>query len=250
MQTKTRRPKSPALSVQGLGKAICELFDHLENVQFWIKDRHCRYCWVNRGFLMNYSLEKLDQVLGKTDFDLSPAHLADQYQVDDARVLRGKAIRGRVELVGRFDHTASWSVTDKLPVRNQNGRIVGTVGITRPAQRSPKPLDGGEANLGRVIGMIRSDSAASWSNRILAKAANLSVRAFERHFRAKFGMTPHQYILRLRVRLASHALVYSSSSLAEIAASQGFADQSHFTREFRRETGLAPGAYRKRYATR
>jgi AraC-like DNA-binding protein len=37
--------------------------------------------------------------------------------------------------------------------------------------------------------------------------------------------------------------------MVEIAVSHGFYDQSHFVREFRRETGLTPGEYRARYAT-
>src|SRR5438105_4205177 len=93
-----------------LANAVCELFSHIQDLQFWIKDRQGRYVRVNRGFLLNYSLERPEQVLGKTDYDLSPIHLADQYRLDDARVLRGETILGRIELVGRFDHTAVWSV--------------------------------------------------------------------------------------------------------------------------------------------
>jgi len=230
-----------------LAPSICQLFDYVENVQFWTKDRKGHYTWVNRGFLLNYSLDRIAQVLGKTDFELSPPHLADQYRIDDERVLRGQTISGRIELVGRFDHTATWSITHKIPTRDSKGKISGTAGITRPLDTASPQLDVQHAALGRVIALIRENAMENWSNQQLARAANLSVRAFERHFLELFRLTPQRYIRRLRVRLASHALVYSKRPLAEIAAAHGFADQSHFTREFRRETGLTPGDYRKQF---
>ncbi|WP_075088197.1 helix-turn-helix transcriptional regulator [Verrucomicrobium spinosum] len=79
--------------------------------------------------------------------------------------------------------------------------------------------------------------------------AGLSVRAFERRFRQLFHVAPQQYVRRLRVRLACHALVFGHRTLAEVADDHGFCDQSHFTREFRKETGMTPREYQQRYAT-
>jgi len=112
--------------------SICQLFDLLPDVQAWIKDRQGKYRWVNRGFLLNYSIERLDEVVGKTDDDFSPRRLAEQFRADDEIVLKGRSILRRVEQVGRFDHTAQWSVTSKLPLKNVRGRVVATVGITYP----------------------------------------------------------------------------------------------------------------------
>jgi len=241
MQTGADSLASPALV-----ESLFALFDRLEGVQCWVKDRNGRYRWVNRAFLLNYSLEHLDQVVGKTDFDLSPPHLADQYRVDDERALRGEAIAARIELVGRFDHTAAWSVTHKLPVRDANGRITGSAGLTRPVG-SAAVSDVQDAALGRVIAMIRADFAKAWSNTALARAAHLSVRAFERRFHAVFRVTPQHYIRTLRVRLACHALVHGGEPLTAIAKQHGFATQSHFTREFRRVTKMTPGKYRDQF---
>ena len=68
---------------------VAGLLDQIEGVQCWIKDREGRYAWVNRGFLLNYALERTEQVVGRTDHDLSPPHLADQYRLDDDRALGG-----------------------------------------------------------------------------------------------------------------------------------------------------------------
>ena len=227
-------------------ETACKLFDFMEGVQFWIKDRKGRYGWVNRGFLLNYSLEHREQVLGKTDFDLSPAYLADQFRLDDERVLRGEAILGRIELVGRFDHTSSWSVTHKLPLRDGRGRICATAGITRPLDSNAK-LDVHDEALNRVMAWVRQDYGRTWTNAAMAKEARLSVRAFERHFRKQFHMSPQCYFRRLKVRMAAHALIFSAAPLSQIAVDFGFADQSHFTREFRRETTWTPRKYRQRF---
>jgi AraC-like DNA-binding protein len=77
---------------------LAGLLDQIEGVQCWIKDRAGRYAWVNRGFLLNYALERVEQVVGYTDHNLSPAHLADQYRLDDERALAGKPVDGRIEL--------------------------------------------------------------------------------------------------------------------------------------------------------
>jgi AraC-like DNA-binding protein len=77
----------------------------------------------------------------------------------------------------------------------------------------------------------------------------MSVRAFERKFRRTFHVTPQTYLRKLRLRVASRSLVYGGQTLAEVAAACGFADQSHFTRVFRRHVGVTPRTYRHRHAS-
>jgi AraC-like DNA-binding protein len=225
---------------------IAGLLDQIEGVQCWIKDREGRYAWVNRGFLLNYALERIEQVVGRTDHDLSPEHLADQYRLDDDRVLAGTPVDGRIELVGRFDRTAVWSLTTKKPLRDARGRIVGTLGMTRVVDADVVHSGGEDAALGLVLVHMRKHFAEPLSNVALARIAGRSVRAFERMFRRQMQATPQQFLRRLRLRLACRELTTSRRPLAAIAAGHGFCDQSHFVREFRREFGLTPGDYRSR----
>lgn len=220
------------------------------DVQAWIKDRQGRYLWVNRAFLLNYSLEHADEVVGLTDLHLSPVHLAEQYQSDDDLVLKGKKVLNRVELVGRFDHTAAWSVTSKVPLRDRAGRIIGTAGTTRVLGEGGPQLVTEDARLSAVVAGIRANVASSLETPLLARLAGLSVRAFERRFQGHFGLSPQKYIRRLRVRLACQALVEDGRTLAQVAGDHGFCDQSHFTREFRKETGMTPREYRQRFASK
>jgi AraC family transcriptional regulator len=83
----------------------------------------------------------------------------------------------------------------------------------------------------------------------VARVANVHPAHLNRVFRARYGYSIGEYIRRMRVDLAAHELVHSTRSLADIALSQGFADQSHFSRAFVRLTGFTPGQYRRLHLT-
>lgn len=243
-------PAQTAGSLLGPVAAFMELFDCIEGVHFWVKDREGRYRAMNRACLLDYSLGSFAEAEGKTDFDLSPAHIATQFRLDDERVLKGAKIVNRVELVGHFDHTAVWCVTDKVPLRDARGRIVGTAGVARPLARDAERPATVDTALARAIAFLREHLLEPLDNATLARHVGLSVRVLERRFRESFHLAPQQYLRRLRVRLACHPLVYSDLMLAGIATAHGFCDQSHFGREFRRETGMTPREYRERFRDR
>ena len=155
----------------GPGAALLPLFDCIEGVQFWVKDREGRYRAMNRACLLDYSLASFADAEGKTDSDLSPAHIAAQFQLDDQRVLRGQPIVNRVELVGRFDHTAVWCVTDKIPLRNERGRIVGTAGVARPLGKDGTLPATGDTALARAVAFLREHFVGSIDNATLARHA-------------------------------------------------------------------------------
>jgi AraC-like DNA-binding protein len=66
-----------------------------------------------------------------------------------------------------------------------------------------------------------------------------------RRFREHYGVSPATYVRQLRIEWAAEQLTGGSGSISEIALTAGFADQSHFTREFKRHTGLPPDRYRR-----
>ncbi len=233
---------------------LAGLFDFLDDVLAWVKDRDGRYLWVNRAFLINYGLEHPNlgaeiceqQVLGKTDYDLSPAFLADQFRLDDEHALAGNRIVNRIERVGKSEGATGWNVTNKIPVFDAKGKVIGTAGITR-VLNEPMPQSGALAGFGPVLEYIRDHYEQPISNQQLANVSKMSLRAFERQFLASFHLTPQKYLRKLRLRIASRALIYTNESLSELALDCGFADQSHFTREFRRQFGRTPRDYREHY---
>jgi AraC-like DNA-binding protein len=234
---------------------LATLFDCVEDVLVWVKDRDGRYCWVNRAFLINYAMDRprsdtragSEGVLGKTDYDLSPTFLADQFRLDDEQVLTGKRIVNRIELVGQPEGLTVWNVTNKIPLTDTDGAVIGTAGITRRLDTHRQEMVPG-TEFGPVLAYLRDHYHAPITNQQLARLAHMSVRAFERKFRSSFHLTPQKYLRKLRMRMASRALVYTNESLANVALNCGFVDQSHFSREFRRHFGRTPRDYRAHYA--
>ena len=80
----------------------------------------------------------------------------------------------------------------------------------------------------------------------LAETVGVHPAYLARAFRAHYGLSVGEYGRRLRVAWAAAELARGDKPLAEIAASAGFADQSHFTRVFRRHVGTTPARYRER----
>jgi AraC-like DNA-binding protein len=232
---------------------FAELLDFLPDVLAWVKDRQGRYLWVNRAFVIQYSLDhqpgsavSAESILGRTDYDLSPAFLADQFRHDDEQVLAGHRIVNRLERMDEAPGATAWNITDKIPVVDAKGAIIGTAGITRAAGPASS-LESTTPGFGPALAHMRAHFPHEITNQSLASVSNMSLRAFERRFRAAFHLTPQKFLRKLRLRIASRALIHTDESLSDIALTCGFADQSHFSREFRRQFGRTPREYREHY---
>lgn len=78
-----------------------------------------------------------------------------------------------------------------------------------------------------------------------ARRAGLSPYHFLRLFAGIVGVTPHQYLLRSRLRRAARALAEDDRPVGDIALDVGFADLSNFVRTFRRAAGVSPRGFRQ-----
>ncbi len=78
-----------------------------------------------------------------------------------------------------------------------------------------------------------------------AGEAGLSSFHFLRLFKSVVGATPHQYVVRSRLRHAARLLADGGRSVTEIALDVGFADLSNFVRTFHRAAGVSPGGFRQ-----
>jgi AraC-like DNA-binding protein len=78
----------------------------------------------------------------------------------------------------------------------------------------------------------------------LAAVAAMNRRYFISAFRREVGITPHQYLLRVRVHHAKHQLA-AGTAISQVALSLGFADQSHLTRVFRRHVRTTPARFQR-----
>jgi AraC-like DNA-binding protein len=226
---------------------VIQLMDQLHQVFFWIKDTKGCFCWVNTAVVLRRGLRSRAEMIGKSDLDYYEPARANQYRSDDLYVLAGNEIRDRIEEV-TVNHIQGWFSTSKVPLRDRRGRVVGTAGLAMPISR-PDRATGRGAYLEAAIQYINQHYGEPVKNSVLAKRCGMSLGNFQRQFRATYHCSPHTYVRELRVRLSCRALAQSELSLAAIAEEHGFADQSHFNKEFRRMMGETPRAYRRRFRT-
>jgi AraC family transcriptional regulator len=103
-----------------------------------------------------------------------------------------------------------------------------------------------EARVTRIVRSIDGQPDASFTLERMARDASLSPYHFLRTFERLTGVTPHQYVLRARLRAAAIALSARRSTILDIALECGFGDVSNFNRAFRAEFGVSPRAYGQR----
>jgi AraC-like DNA-binding protein len=82
----------------------------------------------------------------------------------------------------------------------------------------------------------------------LAVVSGLSTRQLQRKFKAAFGLSPQQFLIRTRLLAGCRMLSETQQAVGEIAYACGFGDQSAFARHFGRYIGMTPSQYRTRRA--
>ncbi len=221
-----------------------QLFDHVPEIVFFVKDHYGRYVAVNYSLVERCGLREKRDLIGRHVRDIFPRELAERYASQDQAVLRqGHAIIDRLELHWYVRRRSGWCLTTKLPVRDRQGKIVGVIGISRDL-RAPGDRDIIPASLAATLEYLETNYAETMSPAILARHAGLTSVRFARLIKRIFRLTPHQLITQTRLAAASHLLRETGRSVAEIAFDCGFYDHSAFTRAFRSATNLTPTQYR------
>lgn len=75
----------------------------------------------------------------------------------------------------------------------------------------------------------------------------LSSSHFQRMFKYHLGITPHQYLIDIRIKKAKDLLLKDHYSLAEVARLCGFVNQGHFSTIFKQRVGTSPSMYKKHF---
>ena len=116
--------------------------------------------------------------------------------------------------------------------------------VTRHADVTPpvKPLS---QRVQQVRDYIEAYYAQNVSLSELAALVDMKPLRLLRSFRKEIGLPPHAYLLQVRLEQAKQRLL-DGQAISEVALETGFADQSHFTRHFKRSVGITPGQYNRR----
>lgn len=229
------------------GQPFRELFEHLPGVYFFAKDAQSRMICASRAILERFGLSQESEIIGTTDYDYFPEHIADAFVRDDQEVLRtGRPLLNRVEAWYNEHRLLDWFLTSKMPLRDRNGAVVGIMGTVQTYEgkrRMILPV----SQVEQAVEVIRSNFGEKLLAEEIAARVGFSSRQLHRRFLQVFGMNVRDFISRTRINEATERLKSSDDPIAEIAVDCGFCDQSAFTAQFRKVTGMTPARFRRRY---
>jgi PAS domain S-box-containing protein len=98
----------------------------------YFKDRQCRLVKVSHKMLQDLKMDDESQIIGKTDVELFGEEFGRETIIEDLQLIEtAKPIVGLIESRHLEDGGVNWTLTDKVPIRDESGEIIGIVGITR-----------------------------------------------------------------------------------------------------------------------
>jgi AraC-like DNA-binding protein len=122
--------------------------------------------------------------------------------------------------------------------------VMGTLGLSRQLSSSPSAAD--ERRISAALRFIEAHLREPLPLERLASSAKMSEFHFLRTFKQVTQVTPHQYILRARLRKAAVRLKIRSVKVLDLALEAGFGDLSNFNHAFRAEFGVSPSKFRNK----
>ncbi|MNF23092.1 HTH-type transcriptional activator Btr [compost metagenome] len=221
------------------------LFDRAPDIVFSIKDRAGRYVSISESCTERCGLASRHDAIGKTAHEIFPPHMAVRYQAQDLRLFdTGEPVVDNLDLTLFNDRSPGWCLTNKEPLRDSGGAIIGLVCMSRDLHE-PSRAGFIDARFVEAVDHILTHYPAPLRIESLARRAGVSVAQFERRMKRIFQLSAGQFITKTRIDIAINWLKGSDIAIADIALRCGFCDQSALSRQFRALTGLSPRQYRQ-----
>ncbi len=105
------------------------ILDNIPDIA-WLKDSQSRFIMVNERFSRSCGF-KPEELIGKTDLDIWPKDLAENYLADDQEVMKSKKRKCVEERLADKEGKIQWIETIKTPIFDDQGTVIGTTGIAR-----------------------------------------------------------------------------------------------------------------------
>lgn len=244
MDTSLLAPACASVRTVDLG-ALESLFDAINDVAFFVKDRDGRYLSVNTTLVRRCGLRTKEELIGKTALEAHPAGLAQTYMAQDRQVIdSGNPLSKHLELHLYPTRSRGWCLTHKVPLRDENGTIVGLAGTSQDLGLADE-LHPVYRKIAAIAQHIRDNYHTNVSMEELASGAGLSLSRVERLFQRVFHYSPRQLLLQSRLAGAMALLeAGGEQSIADVAYACGYTDHSAFSRQFKAHTGMSPVQYR------
>ena len=222
-----------------------ELFDSFTDLVYFLKNAACQYVVVNQAMVERCGFRDKRELLGRTADQVYPHPLGQTYRAQDEAVMRtGEPILNQLELQIYPAGVRGWCVTSKVPLRGRRGTVVGLAGISKDLH-APSGTGEDFTPLAAVVRHIQKHFDDPLKLPELAAMAGLSGYQFEQRMRKIFAISARQFIHKVRMDAATRWLRETRDSIAQIAQSCGYAEQSSFTRQFKATVGMSPARYRR-----
>lgn len=139
------------------------------------------------------------------------------------------------KLIDRVAQPGYWDVV-------KTGHEVESLLIDLASARAQKPLSGWVRSLAKNLS---ESEGKGMDYECVARELGMSVRSLRRNFKRKLGLSPHQFLIEQRIRLARQKLLETDVPIKQIARELGYSDVYYFGRQFKQLTGISPAAFRR-----
>jgi PAS domain S-box-containing protein len=140
----------------------------------YFKDRESRFIAVSRSLVHHVGREQAADVLGRTDFDFFQEQHARQAGDVEQRILRtGQPVLGTLECEGQLDGQVSWLVTNRLPLQDEDGQIIGTFGLSKDVTKKRRMESDLEKTHKDLVEASRSAGMAEVATGVLHNVGNV-----------------------------------------------------------------------------
>lgn len=221
------------------------LFDQFDNITYFVKDEEGRYLSLNYALVHRCGAKQKADLIGRTAAEIYPNRLGPHFLNQDLAVIRtGKPLIDELERHPYPRRSTGWCLTSKWPLRDRSNKPIGVVGMSRDLH---PPHDQGEVytSVAHIIEHVKNNLDQITKVADLAEVEGLSVWQLDQRTKELFGITTSQLILQIRLEAAANMLLETDAPIIQVATSIGYADQSAFSRQFRKTFGSTPSEYRR-----